>query len=69
MRLALGGTLVIRLPDNRIALTGGRVPRHPRVYLLKQIGRHNIFVQICHQYDLTRIDAIERLFAEHRMEV
>ena len=61
---------MIALPNKRVVVTGGAgfLGSH-LVRRLEQMGCRNVFVPIYHDYDLTRTDAIERLFAEHRPEV
>lgn len=61
---------MIRLQDKRIAVTGGAgfLGGH-LVRRLEQMGCGNTFVPVYPEYDFTRIDAVERLFAEHRPEV
>ena len=61
---------MIRLQDKRIVVTGGggflgsHLVRH-----LAGMGCREVFVPRRAAYDLTRHDAVERLFAEHRPEV
>jgi GDP-L-fucose synthase len=61
---------VIQLPDKRIVVTGGAgfLGRH-LIARLGEMGCHNILVPVQKEYDLTRLDAIERMFDEHRPEV
>jgi len=61
---------VIRLPDTRIVVTGGAgfLGTH-LAKRLAQMGCRNTFVPVYPDYDLTRTEAIERLFVEHRPEV
>jgi GDP-L-fucose synthase len=61
---------VIQLPDKRIVVTGGAgfLGSH-LVDQLRRKGCRNVFVPLQAEYDLTRTDAIERLFAEHRPQI
>jgi len=61
---------VIQLHDKRIVVTGGAgfLGSH-LVEQLQRKGCRNVFVPLHAEYDLTRIDAIERLFAEHRPQI
>lgn len=58
---------MIRLADERIVVTGGGgfLGRH-LISRLKKIGCENIFDPAHSEYDLTRLDAIERIFDEYR---
>ena len=64
------GARVIHLPDKRIVVTGGAgfLGTH-LVRRLEQTGCHNIFVPAYADFDLTRLDAIERLFLQNRPQV
>ena len=61
---------MIRLPDKRIVVTGGSgfLGSH-LVRRLEQMGCRDIFVPRHSDCDLTRADAVERLFVEHQPEV
>ena len=61
---------MIHLPSKRIVVTGGAgfLGSH-LLRRLERMGCRDVFVPIFSEYDLTRIDAIERLFDEHRPEI
>src|SRR5450631_4011508 len=61
---------MIDLTNKRIVVTGGAgfLGRH-LTDRLKLAGCRNVIVPIHKEYDLTRMDVIERLFAEHKPEV
>jgi GDP-L-fucose synthase len=61
---------MIELATKRIVVTGGTgfLGRH-LISQLEKMGCRDVFVPIHSEYDLTRIDAIERLFDEHRPEI
>jgi len=61
---------MIQLSDKRIVVTGGAgfLGRH-LIARLGEMGCDDIFVPMQKEYDLTRVDAIERLFDEHRPEI
>jgi GDP-L-fucose synthase len=61
---------MIHLANKRIVVTGGA--GFLGSHLLRRFERmrcRDVFVPIFSEYDLTRIDAIERLFDEHRPEI
>jgi GDP-L-fucose synthase len=61
---------MIPLADKRIVVTGGAgfLGSH-LIARLKRMGCGSVFVPVQREYDLTRADAIERLFEEHRPEI
>ena len=61
---------MICLADKRIVVTGGAgfLGSH-LIRRLQQMGCRDVFVPAYPDFDLTRVDAVERLFAEHRPEV
>jgi GDP-L-fucose synthase len=61
---------MIQLRSKRIVVTGGAgfLGNH-LIARLEKMGCHNIFVPVYDEYDLTRLDAIERVFDEHRPEI
>ena len=61
---------MIHLPNKRIVVTGGAgfLGRH-LISRLERMGCRNVFVPVYGNYDLTRIDDIERVFDEHQPEI
>lgn len=61
---------MISLLSKRIVVTGGAgfLGRH-LIGLLEKRGCRDVFIPIYEEYDLTRADAVERLFEEHRPEL
>jgi GDP-L-fucose synthase len=61
---------MIDLVNKRIVVTGGSgfLGKH-LINRLERAGCHNVIVPMHKEYDLTRIDAIERLFNEQKPEV
>jgi len=61
---------MIDLARKKIVVTGGAgfLGKHV-ISRLEKAGCQNIFVPVSKEYDLTRMDAIERLFNEHRPDV
>jgi GDP-L-fucose synthase len=61
---------VIHLPGKRIVVTGGAgfLGTH-LLRRLEQRGCRSTFVPVYPNFDLTRVDAVERLFVEHRPEI
>ena len=61
---------MIQLPNTRIVVTGaaGFLGRH-LIARLRKMGCENIFDPAHSEYDLTRLDAIERMLDEHQPEV
>ena len=61
---------MIQLPNKRIVVTGaaGFLGRH-LIARLRKMGCENIFDPSHKEYDLTRLDAIERMLDEHRPEI
>ena len=61
---------MIPLRNKRIVVTGGAgfLGRH-LIARLEKMGCQNVFVPVYNEYDLTSLDAIERLFVEHQPEI
>jgi GDP-L-fucose synthase len=61
---------MINLRDKRIVVTGGAgfLGKH-LIARLQKAGCHNVFVPLHSEYNLTRLDSIERMFDEHRPEI
>ncbi len=61
---------MIDLPNRRIVVTGGAgfLGSH-LIARLQRMGCENVFVPRRKEYDLTRLEAIERMFDQHRPEV
>src|ERR1700677_2351091 len=61
---------MLHLTNKRIVVTGGAgfLGTH-LVRKLRESGCRDVFVPDSSDYDFTRIDSVERLFAEHQPEV
>jgi len=61
---------MIDISAKKIVVTGGAgfLGKHV-INRLEKAGCRNVFVPLSKEYDLTRIDAVERLFDEHRPDV
>jgi len=70
MRSLPTGVDVIQLHDKRIVVTAGAgfLGTH-LVERLERNGCRNVFVPLHAEYDLTQIEAIDRLFDEHRPQI